>query len=601
MKRASFVRLATFAILLALGLSGCSRTVDDVANWKAKGNVPKLIKALQDPKMEVRLAAAEALGELKAPEAVDALAALFNDAEEEVLVAAVQALASIGTESITTPMIAALKLDPTPARLTAAETLGVLKAASAIDPLAEALNDSDESVQCAAATSIGQIGDEKGSAPLAGKLDAPSEKLKMACVAALGKTGGETGIAALIKTMGVDSGALRKAAAESIILIGKPAVAQLHDALKNDNENIRRGTLSVLRKLKAEPTGGEYWIWLQLAKVSTDNNEEIDTAVVGKLFDLGATAIPTLLEAVAHNVADYRNHAFLTLEKMGKDSLEPVLASVMTQAKGDARAWFDNRSQWHGAPSWRIDLWAALAAHNPQFDLDPEKAANLVKRARAAFQVIVAPDFKATHAYIPLLIDLLGDDTKPPPEQPDYDASGMPIIKKRIDRFRGEANQEISKQKLQAVAELAAFPLLAALSDGNELISGNAALLLGELADPRAEKPLMGILEKKIAAGEHLSNSPFYVALQKLDSMESEPVLKKIRPNADRAIRTFERKYQNIRAVSAETNDTGVDPSLPITFRIGYIAHGRVGELPIKFIKDGYGDWMPSHLPTQLP
>lgn len=82
MKRRPLILFSLLALVFTLGLVGCSRTIDDVAKWKAKGNIEKLIKALADPKTEVRQSAAEALGELKAEPAIDALAALFNDPEE---------------------------------------------------------------------------------------------------------------------------------------------------------------------------------------------------------------------------------------------------------------------------------------------------------------------------------------------------------------------------------------------------------------------------------------------------------------------------------------------------------------------------------------
>ena len=106
MKRKRFILFTLLALVATLGLVGCSRTIDDIAKWKAKGNIEKLIQALEDPKVEVRQAAAVALGELKAEPAVDALAVLFSDPEERVTLAAVDALAAIGTDSTTTPLIA---------------------------------------------------------------------------------------------------------------------------------------------------------------------------------------------------------------------------------------------------------------------------------------------------------------------------------------------------------------------------------------------------------------------------------------------------------------------------------------------------------------
>ena len=106
-----------------------------------------------------------------------------------------------------------------------------------------------------------------------------------------------------------------------------------------------------------------------------------------------------------------------------------------------------------------LDLWAAVAALNPDFNLNGAKDKSMEMQGRPAFNVIVMPQFEASRAYIPRMISLLGDRTTPPPEQPDYDEDGIPVVKKKRDMFRGEANQQTSKEKLarqliQQIAQL---------------------------------------------------------------------------------------------------------------------------------------------------
>ncbi|MBT8041569.1 MAG: hypothetical protein KJN98_00200 [Pontiella sp.] len=178
----------------------------------------------------------------------------------------------------------------------------------------------------------------------------------------------------------------------------------------------------------------------------------------------------------------------------------------------------------------------------------------------------------------------------------------MPVIKKKIDRFRGEANRQMAKEKLLAAGSKAAFPLIAALEERNDLIAGNAAGILGEMGDKRALNPLMRVLGQKIKAGEQLSTSPFYNALQSMDDPKAESLLLKVRPNPDRAMRVFERQYAGVRAISAENRDTSNDYNEPTTFRLGYRDNGHAGEMIIIFVKDEQGDWKPAPpLPDQLP
>lgn len=602
MKRKPFIFISLLAAVALLGLTGCSRTIDDVAKWKAKGNIEKLIKALSDPKVEVRLAATEALGELKAEPAVNALAALYNDTEETVILASVESLAQISTPSVITPMTAALKLDYTQARKTAAVTLGELKATGAVSQLVEALDDSEADIQLAAAVSLGQIGDEGGSEGLVGKLDAPSAELRKACAESLGKTGGETAAEGLIGALADEKDPVGKAAKQSLINLGDLSVPFALDALKNDDIKIRAGAIAVLRGLKSVPETGTNLIWYQLARASVDKNEGIDKGVVMTLSKLGEPAFDTLLEAAAHNVQDFREHATYALERQGKDALDKAVAAAEANAGSSAKNWMSKRGSWPGAPSWRIDLWASLAALNPQFNLDGATASSLEMQARPAFNIIISPQFKAEREYIPLMIALLGDTSKPPPEEPDYDKDGMPVIKKKRDMFRGEANRMLSEEKLADTDYVATLPLIAAIEDEDELIAGNAADILGSQGDKRALNPLMKVVKRKLDSGEILTESPFYVALQKMDEPAAEPLLLKIRPNPDRAMRVFERQYPGVRPMSSETKDSTGHYTQPVTFRLGYIEGARVGELMVTFMSDGEGNWIPTPaLPAQLP
>ncbi|MEE9369643.1 MAG: HEAT repeat domain-containing protein [Pontiella sp.] len=594
MKRIPFALFTLFSLLLILGLTGCSRTIDDVATWKAKGNIEKLIKALADLKVEVRVAAAEALGELKAEPAVDSLAALYNDSEETVVLSAVNALAAIGSETTTTPMIAALKLDYPEARIKAAIALGQLKATSAVQPLGEALDDREESVRLAAASSLGQTGEEAGSEALVGKLNADSTDLRLACVEALALTGGDTAVKGLMGSLNDSNADVAKAAITSLVQLGGTSTPATLEGLKNDNPKIRSGSIAVLRGQKAIPLTGNNVIWYQLARASVDKKDGIDLGLVKTLVKIGDEAIDTLLEAAAHNVPDFREHASLALERNGNAAVAKAKAAANANASSSAKAWFKSRNSWSGAPSWRIDLWSAVASLNPDFNLDQAKAADLQTQGRTAFNVIIAPDFKLTRAYVPLLINLLGDQTQPPPLQPDYDADGIPVVKKAVDRFRGEANQQMAKEKLATTKYFPTLPLIVAIEDSNELIAGHAAQILGEQEEKRALKPLMNVVAKKIKAGEQLTTSPFYTALQKMEAPESEPLLLKIRPSAERAMHVFEHKYTGVRPIGAETTDETGHYTQPLTFRLGYIDNGRVGKLMVTFSKDGAGDWKPT-------
>lgn len=602
MKKRCFAFLHVFLLATLLSLTGCSRTVEDVAKWKASGNIEKLIKALSDPKYEVRLEAALALGELKAADAVDDLAALYNDPETEIVMEAVNALATIGTPSTVTPLTVALQLKPVESRLTAAVKLGEMKAVGAVPQLVKSLDDGEAEIQLAAAVSIGQIGDASGSEGLAGKLNDPSSNLRETCVESLGQTGGETAIQALIAAMADPESKVSGAARDALINIGDPSIPFVLDALKAEEKDVRAGAIFVLHKLKAVPESGTYQIWYQLARVSVDDEEGINDSVVRILINMGPDAVDSLLEAAAHSVEDFREHATIVLEGMGEMVLEKVNAASETYANDAAKKWRAASGSWAGAPSWRIDLWSGIASLDPTFSPDSAKVHSLELQARPAYNILSTPEFAVSREYVPLLINLLGDTTEPPPAQPDYDAEGMPIIKKKQDMFRGDTNRKLAGEQLAAAGSLSALPLIAAIEGQNERIAGHAALILGKQGEKQALEPLMKVVQKKLDAGETLTDSAFYIALQKMDEPRAEPLLLKIRPNPDRALRVFDRKYPDIRPISAETKEHTGDLTQPITFRIGYIARGRIAEFIITFALDDAGHWVPSPpLPEQLP
>ena len=589
-------------LIISLGLIGCSRTVEDVANWKTKGNIEKLIKALTDPKAEVRIAATQALGDLKAEPAVDSLAALYNDSEESVVLASVNALSTIGSKSTTTPMIAALKLNSPDARTTAAVALGTLKATGAIQPLAEVLDDSEETVQLAAAHSIGQIGDADGSAALVEKLNSPSVELRTACVESLGLTGGEIAAEGLIGALTDKNREVVKAAIASLVQLKETSLPYVLDALQNDIRKIRAGAIAVLREQDAIPHEGSNAVWFQLARASITQQEEINPSVIKILVKMDSAAVDTLLEAAGHHVSAFREHASLALERIGNSCTGKAVKAALDIDNDSAKNWYKERTTWNGSPSWRINLWSAVAALNPDFSIKQSQVTGMQAQGRAAYTVLNSPEFETTRAYVPLLMALLGDTTTPPPAQPDYDADGIPIVKKAIDPFLGETNQQLAKEKLSEAGYCATFPLISAIEDKNDLVAGHAAEILGEQGEKRALTPLMNVVRKKVAKGDLLTASPFYTALQKMDSPEAESLLLKVRPNSDRAMRIFERKYQGVRPMSAETKDTTGHPTQPVTFRLGYIDGAKVGELMVTFGQDGMGDWKPvPPLPDQLP
>jgi HEAT repeat protein len=127
----------------------------NVKKLEAKGDVPRLIKALGSHKTAVRIAAAEALGHVGDASAVQPLIVALK--AWDVREAAVEALAHIGAEALE-PLIAALSEGDRDVRIYAAGALGQIGETRAVEPLISALQDPGMLVRVAAAEALDRLG-----------------------------------------------------------------------------------------------------------------------------------------------------------------------------------------------------------------------------------------------------------------------------------------------------------------------------------------------------------------------------------------------------------------------------------------------------------
>ena len=117
--------------------------------------------------------------------------------------------------------------------------------------------------------------------------------------------------------------------------------------------------------MKAVPTRGADSIWFRLAAAAQQLKEEIEPTLIQRIALEKWTE--TLLDAAAHPNEIIRNHAVAALEKMG----ELALDAALERAEALNLSWFEERKSWPGAPSWRIDLWAAISALHPTLTHSP--------------------------------------------------------------------------------------------------------------------------------------------------------------------------------------------------------------------------------------
>ena len=538
MKQPIYVALTSIALLM---LTSCSRTLDDIAKWEATGNHLKLIEALEDSDPSIGIAAAEALGNLKTPEAILPLAACLNQTNELLITTAVQALANLDHPDVITPLTAALRLEQPAAQSIAIAALGKMKATGAIPTLGELLASADAQQKLEIITAFEKIASPAAAPYLIDQINKGAPTLQAASAQALGQTGGKGAVEALIKTLASDNRATTQAALTALIKIGKDAVQPLIQALRSESKQIRNQTLTALRKMKEVPTRGADSVWFRLAAAAQQLKEEIEPTLIQRIAFEKWTE--TLLDAAAHPNEIIRNHAVAALEKMG----ELALDAALERAEALNLSWFEERNSWPGAPSWRIDLWAAISALHPTLSQSP-------------------------HYQIPELIEKL--------ESPETRAHSI--------------------KTLQAYTPHARLPLLAALNQTPLALAEQAALLLSEPIQADALQPIMQRVTFELDRKQSLVESPLNEALQRFNAPEAEEVLTRIRPNTDRALRCFERHFTDTRAISAEKIETTSNKKE--RYRIGYISTGRVQDFTLTFIYSTTGRWIiQPELPNQLP
>ncbi len=137
----------------------------DIKKMKAVGDIDGLIETLQDNKARKRHLAAEALGQIGDPKALE-------------------------------PLINALKDEQWIVRRSAARALGNICSPHAIDPLIKTLEDENLDVRCEAALALGNIGDSRAVEPLIKMLKGGKETT--AAIVALGEIGDPRAVDTLI-------------------------------------------------------------------------------------------------------------------------------------------------------------------------------------------------------------------------------------------------------------------------------------------------------------------------------------------------------------------------------------------------------------------
>jgi HEAT repeat protein len=214
------------------------KTVSALGKIKHPRVLEFLIGALKDENSKVRVKAVEVLGEMKDPRVVEPLVAALNDENEKVRMLTAEVLGETKDPRVVEPLIIALNDENSEVRVKTLEALGKMKDSRALEPLIAALNDKSNDVRVASVKALGQMKDPRAAEDLIAKFKTRSESLREAVIEALSEFKDTRTIELLIATLDDKNWLMRWRAAEVLGNIEDPRVFEPLIAYLKDEKNI---------------------------------------------------------------------------------------------------------------------------------------------------------------------------------------------------------------------------------------------------------------------------------------------------------------------------------------------------------------------------
>jgi HEAT repeat protein len=181
--------------------------------------LPALIQALTDANRENRIAALESLGRIKSRRAMDAILDVFGGDDADLIDIATRSLVGIGSPA-TEALLGFLRSDNPDLRVRAAQILGQIKDQQALTYLISALGDEGHWVRAAAAISLGELLDPSAAEPLMGCLQDEHPSVRAAAAAALGQLRDLRAAGELLKVLNDEQDSVRAAAVRALGRVG---------------------------------------------------------------------------------------------------------------------------------------------------------------------------------------------------------------------------------------------------------------------------------------------------------------------------------------------------------------------------------------------
>lgn len=268
----------------------------DIAKLAEKADIKGLVRVLSREKdATLRAAAAQALADLAAAEALDGLVVALSDPAPEVRQAVVGALAALGGEAV-------------------------------VEPLVGAAQDADEAVAQAAARALGALGDARAVQPLLALAEGERPYLRELAVEALAALG-EPAMEALARLLLSAAEPERERGRALFGRVGEAALPFLGRLLKADQRDTRWRAVEAVARIAGQAATA------MLVDALGDSDYFVQQAAQEALVARGEEALPLLCEALSRPSTTLRREAIAVLERIGSPlAFEPLLKMLEPEA-----------------------------------------------------------------------------------------------------------------------------------------------------------------------------------------------------------------------------------------------------------------------------
>jgi HEAT repeat protein/beta-lactamase regulating signal transducer with metallopeptidase domain len=298
--------------------------------------VAGLADALRDADPQVRLAAAEGLGGLEDPRAIEALSrALRSDESVEVRRMAAWALGEIEDARAVPALSEALRSDKDDeVRRMSAWALGEIESATAVEALGAALRDASPEVRKTAVWALGEIESPNGVQHLIPFLEDESVEIRSQAAWALGEIESPRAVAALSAAIDDREPKVREMIVWALGEIeDASAVEGLTKALADANVGVRRKAAWAIGELELSGEAPR-----ALIDATRDQDREVRKAAAHALGEIGDPAAVPALAALARGTdAAVRYVAVHALMEIEDPASVEVLVELLKDADPEVR------------------------------------------------------------------------------------------------------------------------------------------------------------------------------------------------------------------------------------------------------------------------